>query len=724
VSTPLSACRAALAAAALALLLSAAPAPAADLTATFNPSLASPMGSDPPPTGGPFWDYAPSVVEDGNTRYVFTCSNPSGSVLHDDVRLSVGTRVSSTAPWTYGPLSSSFGPSAAVPYYNAHTCDPEVVRGAFTLDGHTYPWAILFTAAQNRASGAAMNMVGVALSDSLTAGPSGWHVLPAPLITSATDGTSCSPTSQEWCVGQPSATSIDGQGNFMLFYTNDGLQLQRRVINLSNANAPVIGARASVPTAGLPSVDGAGVYLHNASLAYDGTRDRFWMSYDAGSNDVGGVHNQYVQSSVVVATIEGGAIWGASGTWKVSKIINSCQTGLPFNHNSGIVRSQYGTIADAQRPEIDFAISHGGGAEPFDYRLYAISGPTAFVSADPPALVANQDGRLELLGRDEDRCGSYAWNDPEATASGAYDHWSKLGASPSGRPVPILAGDNRVWLFARASDGTIWMNVQSSAGSRAYSGWSHIEVGGSPVAFTGRPVPFRDANGRIGVVARRGDSHDLVIRQTAPGTWPSAWTDLGAAPDADPVAGVNADGRVQLFARATPGNGGLLWTNPQGAANGAFTGWSAIGGHAFDGITPAVARQPDGRLVVFGRNDGAQVWAATQATAGGAFGAWTSLGASPAGDPAAATDSGGRIVLAARAADGTLWWNRQKAVSGGGSFGGWGTAGGSLSDQVPALAREADGRLQLAARWTDGTIRVLKESAPNAGFGTTWATAG
>jgi hypothetical protein len=95
----------------------------------------------------------------------------------------------------------------------------------------------------------------------------------------------------------------------------------------------------------------------------------------------------------------------------------------------------------------------------------------------------------------------------------------------------------------------------------------------------------------------------------------------------------------------------------------------------------------DGRVEVFARGTDDALWHTIQSVPGGAFGAFESLGGTLAGDPAAVLDGMNAAVVFARGRDGALW---QFA---GGS---WTSLGGALAGD-PAVARSAT-NLQTFAR--------------------------
>ncbi|MDQ7908254.1 hypothetical protein RB614_27380 [Phytohabitans sp. ZYX-F-186] len=365
-----------------------------------------------------YYQYAPSIVQTSDTqRIVYYCANrvrydrAAGNALaatHDHVLFNVGTRQSNGA-YRWGATQVALRPRLqpgdpdhhpATPAWAAyHICDPDVVSGRFTyaapgLGRRTYTWAMFFTGADNDDHGAdgRFNVVGVALATS-PLGP--WTIVASPVV----DITEPDYNPAGYGVGQPSVTSVDGQGRLLLFYSGldcaaldtpnpscDGTErgTARRTLDLGDANAPVLGTRSFVTTAGLtpePFLPDSGRFLHNASWAYDGSRDSFVVSRDTGA-----LEGNEVQRNVEVDRIAGASVWAGGGTWTVLGQITGAHSGYRWNHNSGLVRDPYGGLA-YQRPldysgvDVYFATEPGTGDGPppwdgyFSYRMRHSASP-------------------------------------------------------------------------------------------------------------------------------------------------------------------------------------------------------------------------------------------------------------------------------------------------------------------------------------------------------------
>ncbi|WP_328993285.1 hypothetical protein OG394_03125 [Kribbella sp. NBC_01245] len=676
---------------------------------TWNPLTATPAGIPTPAGSGPYYQYAPSVVQLSPTeRMVYYCANRVPGQVWDHIGANKGTK-QADGSYAWSPTYFALDPQGAgTPRWaSRHLCDPEVVRGSFRLAGHTYGWAMFFLGYPDtdRFPGEdPINVIGVAYADA-PEGP--WRIAPAALLDRRTEG-----SVSDWGIGQPSATSIDGAGRVLLFYSGLG-SVVRREVDLSNADSPQLGSRIWLPTDGLTPEPGGGAWLHNASFVYDPARDEFFVSRDTGPG------NDRVQQHTEIDRIAGAAIWSGTGTWSVVGQVTSCLSGYPYNHNSGIVRNAYGMLGDEL--DVYFATEPTGGGF-WSYRLWQARSPLSFVSGSRPEVIAQQDGKLSVFGHTANRCEANVWSSTQATTE--YGAWQRFGASPAGRPVASRQPDGRVVLFARAADGSIWFNLQS-APNGGFPGWSQM-AGSGQLPAVGEPVVGRMQDGRLVVAIRRNDAPGsrvyVNVQQAANGSFGSSWQDLGASPAGQPVFGTNEDGSLVLFAHAAKESGGQIWFNPQLTPNGsAWGGWRAVEGMAFDG-EPTIARQADGRLVVAARRwEGSLsvVYVNTQvaANSAGFSSSWTSLGASPAYDPVLVEQSGGRLAMLARAADGSVWWSHQD--EGNGRFSGWSSLGGSAgSDPVAAL--RSDQRLDVVLRQPDGRLFHRLQTAPGSPTFTDW----
>lgn len=343
-----------------AIMIVVQPASHGQVTSWTSPTLAV-----QPPSNT--YAYAPSVIQDGATEHIFVCENQSPGVVTDSIYYH--KRVAGSIVESQAILS----PGAAGAWDSNNTCDPNVVKGSFLMNGITYQYALFYTGNNNSSS--TNNQVGVAFSNSLD---HGWVKYPYPLIFN-TDGTSA------WGAGQPSVTSVNGVGDVLIFYTDGSLTLTHGMVahlDISNMGSIVTYFYQSVPNSGLTFSDGSpGDYLNNFDMVYDSSRDRFYVVRE--QHPYPANFPSWLPVDQQVASIPGSAIWSGSGTWTVEGEITPSLTGFPRNHNAGFVRGYFGTLPNSNSLTIQFDKScedtgEGACSWPsvlWGYYVYEIQGP-------------------------------------------------------------------------------------------------------------------------------------------------------------------------------------------------------------------------------------------------------------------------------------------------------------------------------------------------------------
>jgi acylphosphatase len=176
--------------------------------------------------------------------------------------------------------------------------------------------------------------------------------------------------------------------------------------------------------------------------------------------------------------------------------------------------------------------------------------------------------------------------------------------------------------------------------------------------------------------------------------------------------GLNADGRLEVFARGTDNALWHCWQTTPSA--GPWSGFVSLAGTITSG--PSVVRTLDRHLHVFALGPRADLWHIFQKELNGGWAPWESLGGSLTDTPAVALNEDGSIEVFARGTDGALRHNRQTPTS---SWSGWMSLGGSLVGP-PAVCMNGDGKLEVFAEFTDSTLQSLRQAAPNGTWLPTW----
>jgi len=306
-----------------------------------------------PPAGE--YSYAPSVIDVGSTRYVWTCHNAQSRVIRDHIYLE---------KFEHGRLVSdeSVLQATAGSWDSFHTCDPSVVKGKFRYNGARYRWAMFYLG--NDLDASAHNQIGVAFATS----PDGpWVKHPTPIVGFD--------SSAQWGVGQPSAIST-GAGAVTLFYTQGDTSTRAywRALDFSDPNAPAIGPARLVPIAGLAGTDGSADYLNNYDIAFDRARQSFVAVREQHPYPTD--NPWWIGSSVDVDMISAAGLFSGKGSWHSLNTITPTMTGLGRNHNAGLLRTAAGTLPIAKSATVVFTSSCAGPTcdSLFNYDLWEITG--------------------------------------------------------------------------------------------------------------------------------------------------------------------------------------------------------------------------------------------------------------------------------------------------------------------------------------------------------------
>lgn len=288
---------------------------------------------------GRFYTYAPSVVRDGDTEWMWTCHNDESNVIKDHIymtKLVDGEVVESRSVLQAAPAPA---------WDSFHVCDPSVISGQFRYDGDRYGYAMFYLG--NDLDASAHNQIGVAFAKS-PEGP--WIKYPEPIVTfDRTD---------QWGVGQPSAVSLArGSGRVMLFYTrgDTSTRAYQQVLNLTNMDQARVSEPTLITTAGLVGRDGGPDWLNGYDMAFDRTRQRFYAVRE--QHPYPDRNPWWIGPAVQVASIDARSIRRGGGTWTVENTINEELTGHPRNHNAGLVRTWEGFLPDRDELGVVFTDS-------------------------------------------------------------------------------------------------------------------------------------------------------------------------------------------------------------------------------------------------------------------------------------------------------------------------------------------------------------------------------
>lgn len=326
--------RAAVALGLSAALLAVLP-PAASAEVSWDPDSLD-LVYDPP---GRLYAYAPSIVRDGDTEWIWSCHNDDPGVIKDHIYL---TRiVDGEVVESRSVLQASPAPA----WDSFHVCDPSVIAGSFRMDGARYGYAMFYLG--NDLDASAHNQVGVAFAQE-PEGP--WVKYPEPIVTfERTD---------QWGVGQPSAVSLaPGSGKVALFYTrgDTSTRAYQRVLDLRDMDRPQIGEPTLLPTEGLVGRDGGDDWLNGYDVALDRNRQRYYVVRE--QHPYPDRNPWWIGPAVQVASMGVADVRAGSGVWRVEGTVDEELTGFPRNHNAGLVRTWHGYLPERDELEVVFTDS-------------------------------------------------------------------------------------------------------------------------------------------------------------------------------------------------------------------------------------------------------------------------------------------------------------------------------------------------------------------------------
>lgn len=226
------------------------------------------------------YNYASTVVVDGDIGHIWYCSNYSSGANGDHIFYRKGVRADDG--WYWGEKQLVLSPGEAGAWDSANVCDPSVIKGEFRYEGKTYPWLMAYLGCSTY--GNYENAFGLAVAES-PAGP--WVKVTttevAPLYDFYTLYPNAGNNMQLWGTGQPSLVSADKQGKVLVFYTQhfdpDWGQMVERW-DFSDLNRPVREFSNVLESNGLLQRDSEPDYITNADFMYDPYRNVLYTGTD------------------------------------------------------------------------------------------------------------------------------------------------------------------------------------------------------------------------------------------------------------------------------------------------------------------------------------------------------------------------------------------------------------------------------------------------------------
>ncbi|MDP4023536.1 hypothetical protein Q8W71_12935 [Methylobacterium sp. NEAU 140] len=347
--------------AALAALL-AAPLPAA--AQWQGPDAAPLFVNDGQPASKHNYNYAPSLIAEGDVVHIWWCGRGPEPTDTDVVFHRTQDR-----------RTGAFGPARVVlrstpdTWDKTYVCDPGVVKGRFTnpADGHSYTHALYYSGADNLPGH--QNAVGLAFSnDGVT-----WVKYPEPVIRPQ----NTDPGKREtYGAGQPGLFNADGKAGLFVF-TTDTTTPERPGFGEIFVRHTADGVHFDPPVR-MPNVASDGALLFpNTDFAYDFRAGQVYTMAglpgrgctppthckDPGKNPDRETYRMGLFAMPV------GALLAGTGRWTPLGQLNTDVTGFYLNHSPGLLRDGHGNLTfDLPRVTVYFA---GGDPYPGTWNIAA-----------------------------------------------------------------------------------------------------------------------------------------------------------------------------------------------------------------------------------------------------------------------------------------------------------------------------------------------------------------
>jgi hypothetical protein len=287
------------------------------------------------------YNYSPSVIESGNTRKFWWCSEGVNPVTSKRIDAIYYESLNTYTFQTTGPMMVLIeSPSG---WDSVYVCNPKVVGGVFVNplgDGQTYTYAMYYVGTGN--TNGASNSIGVAFSqDGIH-----WNKYPQPVIAS---------TSQTgYGVGQPAAYNTDQKSAVTVFYEDNTPTLHH--VEATSNDGLHFKVQGTLTTVGLADDDPDPSW---GDMAYDSKTGEWYALFNRPlrpPSTTGGVVERG-QYGIVLYKIPNSALLTGATPWQQLNNMDTNATGFESNFIAGFVRSPYGGLDVASYPTIQMYTS-------------------------------------------------------------------------------------------------------------------------------------------------------------------------------------------------------------------------------------------------------------------------------------------------------------------------------------------------------------------------------
>jgi hypothetical protein len=288
-----------------------------------------------------------------------------------------------------------------------------------------------------------------------------------------------------------------------------------------------------------------------------------------------------------------------------------------------------------------------------------------------PVAIANADGRIEVFAKGTDNALYHNWQ--LAPASSNWSGWVGLGGNASGDPAVARNSDGRLQVFYRGGDNLLYTLSQTTPGVNSWS--AHANLFGTLIS---NPSVVANSDGRLEVFAVMSNNAVNHIWQNTPGanSW-SGWFSIGGFTNSQQLAVErNLDGWLQVFFRGA-GDNAIHTMKQSSSAPGGWTADASLGG----GFTsdPSVGVNADGRLEIFAKGMDNALFHNWQTTPSGTWSGWAGLGGGLTSGAEPSRNADGRLQVVVRGLNNVLYYNSEVSPNSSASWAGFALVGGNAS---------------------------------------------
>lgn len=323
------------------------------------------------PTKDQIYNYCPAGFVENGVTHVYYCTNVDSGVVTDYI----GYRFSEDGVHYSEETIVLENGRKWNDWDTIHTCDPDVVKGEFHLDGVEYHYLMVYLGcATGNNQG---NEIGLAVAQQ----PEGPFIKVDALNPFVHFERDLSRDEYwdifQWGVGQASLVSMDQKGQIMLIYTQGDLSGTRLVCekwDLSDLNDPQrIGGdqwKVEVTNRGVLGRDMQQATLLNADFAYEPVSGMLYMVADGAPCYIEGYDEPgeptFISSNLRImrfsqalppAQMADFFVDDGTAHWETLGTISRADTTFPRNHNAGLLTDPYGWIQADESLQVLYSVS-------------------------------------------------------------------------------------------------------------------------------------------------------------------------------------------------------------------------------------------------------------------------------------------------------------------------------------------------------------------------------